>query len=158
MKQPNPSSEFRSVHAARAALKAYVANKRDINIIHTVTNIDRFDVWQCVFEKEPVAYRELQIKEFYDMALKYDDTPIKMTATLFVTMLSKLIEFKLPLSLEDGIQVVVDALGENSIPHLLKQAKWLHSIREGIVSKYNRPDTEWLGQTKQLVVALEKVA
>ena len=158
MKQPEENSEFRSVHAARAILKAYIANNRNVAIIQAVTNIDRFDVWQCVFEKEPAAYRELQIKELYDMALKWDDISTKMTATLFVTMLSRLVEFKQSLSVEDGIQVVVDSLGKKCIPALLREAKRNQARREEIVKPYYKHDDEWVGYSKKLVAALEKIA
>lgn len=158
MKQPLENSEFRCVHAARSALSTYKASGKNIDIIKAVKIIDRYDVWQCVFEEEKDAYRELQIKELYDNLLKYKYTKklARITSMLYITILLRLVEFKTPLKLEDGVAIVLDGLGEKAIPHLKAEAKRNYEQRIEIIKPYFKHDVEWVAQSKKLIDVLDK--
>lgn len=158
MKQPKENSEFRAVRAARECLTKYIESGRDVAVIKATNNIDRFDVWQCVFEKEPLGYRELQIKELYQTCLKdRGDLAVELVASLYITILTQFVEFKTPLSLSDGIKVMVDSLGEESIDALIEEAKVFLDRRVEISSKYTLKDNEWVDYSKKVYNALKKL-
>lgn len=154
MNQPQENSEFRNVHSAKAVLAAYIASEKDLNIIRSVKTIGRMDVWQCAFSEEKEAYRELQIKEFYQSALDNKDS--KCAATLLVVLLNQIVEWKTPLSIEDAIKIILDVMGPDYRPKLLTEAKHHHETRIEIVKPYVKHDDEWVNYSKIVVDAIEQ--
>ena len=164
MKSKGESKEFRSVRAARAALEAYVASGRDLSVLRVIPTgpIDRYDVWQCVFENEREAYAVLEDKEAHLQFLKdFMADPSEgvrsSVGVLAITILTQKVEFKTPLPLKDLLAIIVDCLGEDFIPILKAEAAHSLETRIKICEPYAKADSEWVGyarQVKELVDAL----
>lgn len=164
------SSESRVVHAANDALKAYLHSNKNINIIKDIPiqHIKRYDVWQCVFEKELEAFKELQIKEWYYMFLDYksilSDTELtdkqlkslkSIIATTAISLLVQAVEFKLPLKIKDSISIIVDCLGDDFLPILTSEAEHYFQRRKDIVKPYFKHDNEWVGYSITVLEAVK---
>jgi hypothetical protein len=162
MIQPRENSEFRDVHAAREALARYIDSGRDISTIKALTNVCRYDVWQCVFEKEPEARRELQIKELTEECLQYCkdiyevDGPCGIIATIFITHLTQIVEWNTPLKIQDAIKIILDTMGDEYIVALRKEAEISYERRVSIVKPYYQRDNEWVDYSKQVLDILNK--
>lgn len=154
MTSKEANKEFRNVHAANEALKKYIESGRHIANIRSISNIDRYDVWQCVFEKEPKAYRELQIKELYNIVLKWENVSPATTSMFLITLLTQLTEFKSPLSLKDAVKIIVDAFGEDCLVVLKNEAIRSVKRRQEIIKPYFKKDNEWVNNSKKVVRAL----
>lgn len=157
------SSESRTVHAARAALATYLASDKNIDVIRNIpiSHITRYDVWQCVFAKEKEAYKELQRKEWYSIFTKYNVEENKMlkesVGTLAVIYLEKLTEFKSPLSIKEGIALILDCFGNDFLPILINEANISLQRRIEIVKPYFKEDGEWIGYSKSVLNALKRL-
>lgn len=158
------SSEFRSVHAARECLEVYNASGKNLDVLRNIKldHIKRYDVWMCVFEKESKAYAVLQEKEIYNMLMEYhgvDTVPDKLTATLCVCILDKMIEFKSPLSVERALKAMLDIMGDEFLPVLEAEVQKSIDRRREIISRYTKKDNEWVGymiKLQEIILAYSK--
>jgi len=153
------SSEFRSVHAAKEALAQYKASGNSILVIRNIPlkAIKRYDVWQCVFEKEPAALKELYIKEYYDFLseTKNEGEVGKITSHICLKFIMNSIEFSVPISSTETICLILDVLGLDFLKYLRETAKWSYDTRMEIVKPYFKPDNEWVAQAKKALDILE---
>lgn len=149
------STEFRNLNQARFYLKLYIDNNRNLKIIKGIplSEINRFDVWACVFEKEPEAFREIYIKEYYDIFLKYQDSNIKnkCVSMLAGTMLMNIVEWNIPFTIDDAIQILIDCYGKEILEDVKSEVENIKKIREDIVKSYKNPDTEWINKPQLLI-------
>jgi hypothetical protein len=138
----------------------YIDAGRDIQVIRSlpIAKIGRFDVWQCVFEKEPEALRELFLKEDYDFCSERPSVEMRNTHLLIVVIrLLQTFEWKLPVTIDDRIQVVVDFYGNECLDVLIDISNKMLRDRKQIVSAYTKPDLEWVNQTQVLVDTLSEI-
>lgn len=130
-------SEFHSVHSAKEALELY-KKTNDLKIIESipVNSIDRYDVWQCVFEKEEPAYRLLQIKEFTRL---FAEQPWnKLQAILMISILQRIQEREQPfgLSLKETLELFLSFFSSDILKDLSVRAEWFIKTRKNIVKPY----------------------
>ncbi len=156
------SSEFRSVHAAREALSLFVEKNRDINFLNSIpiNSIERYDVWLCVFENEPIGFKILQTKELYNMFMKYVDLECPdMTASLCVIIFDRIVESEkqIGLSLREAVDIIIDIFGMKFLSYLKKEAKVSYERRLEIVKPYYEPDCEWVGYAKKVMDVLNEI-
>ena len=168
-KQPKENSEFRNVHAAKALLEAYISSGYNLELIRqfNFSEIQRYDVWQCVFEKEKKAFKILQEKELYNLLLKYpeiikeegksQDLLWQMASTLCVIHLERSVEWESPLGVDEALQIMVDIFGDKFLPILLDEANVSLARRLKIIAPYFKKDDEWVGYSVKTVKAIEKL-
>lgn len=153
------SKEFRNVHSAKFCLNVYIERGRDLQVIRNIpiADIGRFDVWQCVFEKEPEAYRELCIKEWYNDYLKSsdDDNVNKIRLEFSVYRLIQLEEWNTSFTVQDAIKIIFDCCGTECLPFLIEKAEKCVESRKDIVKPYYKPDNEWVGYAERVVNKLK---
>lgn len=153
------SKEFRNVHSARAYLKIYVDSGRNLETIRDIpiNEIERFDVWQCIFEKEPEAYRELCIKEWYYTFLHTpeDESVKELKLLLIVSRLIRCEEWNTPFTTQDGIDIILDCYGTDYLPLLIEKVKESADLRKEIVKPYFKPDHEWVGYADRVLEKLK---
>ncbi len=154
------SNEFRSVHAAREVLAQYIASGRDLKLVREVKVGERFDVWQAVFEKEPAAIRELQIREFYDDCLrikKSSGETLKCYLTFIIARLNQYVEWDCPMKIGDAVQIILDIFDKNEIMLLQQEAETHLERRKEIVKPYFKKDDEWVKFSQTVVNHLNKI-
>ena len=156
------SSDSREVHAATKMLAVY-KKTGDIQVIKNIDfkNIKRYDVWRCVFEKEMEAYQVLQEKEMYSQLMPYRDAgneiSQQMLAQFCISILTNIVEFKSPMSLDDGIHIILDILGESFTDVLIDCAKENLNRRIEIVKPYSNCDDDWVKESEKVLKAIEKI-
>jgi hypothetical protein len=156
------SDEFRGVHAATELLAQY-KEAGDLELVkaYPINRIKRFDVWKCVFEEEPEAYRELEIKEMYALFRKdcYHSEDSKtseicrrMSMTLVITFIDRKIEYPqyAYLSIEDLLRIVIHVCGIEILNDLTEEAKRNVEMREEIVSSYLKKDKQWVKYARDM--------
>ena len=162
------SDEFRGIHQASQLLAQY-KKSRDLELIRSVpiSDIKRFDVWQSVFEEEPEAFRELEIKKMYETFGRNhyhgDDESTRkicrrMAMTLAVTFIDRKIEYPkhAHLSIEDLLRIVVDVFGVEILDDLRTEAKEHVAQREEIIKPYFEKDNTWVQYAKDGMAKIEK--
>jgi len=154
------SKEFRNVHSAKFYLNIYVERGRDLRVIRNIPidEIGRFDVWQCVFEKEPEAYRELCVKEWYNDNLKSSDNDDvnKFRLEFSVYRLIQLEEWNTSFTVQDAIKIIFDCYGTECLPFLIEKAEKCVESRKEIVKPYYKPDNEWVGFAERVLEKLKQ--
>ena len=144
------NSECRPVHAARELLEMYVSSGRRLELIKSTKITGDYGVWQCVFENEPEAYRELLIKELQEYLSSFlsdNWCSEKTRAMCLVNRLTQSVEFNSPLTLNDCIKLMIDTLGKGIVPSLKIAAEEAVIRRQKIVSQYTNKDTDWVGHS-----------
>ena len=162
------SDEFRGNHQAEQLLAQY-QKSRDLELIKSVpiSDIKRFDVWKCVFEEEPEAFRELEVKEMYEIfgRIHYhgdDETTRKICQRMAMTLVVTFIDRKIEnpqyayLSIEDLLRIVIDVFGVDILDDLTKEAEEHVAQRQEIIKPYFEKDNDWVQYAKDGMAEIEK--
>jgi hypothetical protein len=150
--------EFRNVHSAQHYLQVYIDSGRDINIIRSIppSEINCFDVWQCVFEEEKEAYRVLSKKEFYYSLRELDQDPERAKLMIVGIRLLQLEEWNTSFTVDDAIQITIDCFGENIVSPLINYVSKLADQRQKIIEAYKEKDEEWVSYAQNVINKLKK--
>ena len=156
------SAEFRNVHEAREALEIYKKSGCDLQVIRSIPldKIKRYDVWQCVFEKELLALRELQIKDLMSQLMQNHYFAPEMQgcrATLAIILITQHVEWKSPLSCEDAIKTALDCAGDGFLSHMINAAEESVERRERINAGHGLTDSQWVGYSRTVLKTLKEL-
>jgi archaeosine-15-forming tRNA-guanine transglycosylase len=125
-----------------------------------MSQIGRFDVWQSVFGKEPEAYRELCIKEWYNTFFEAkkdtNDELLILKYEMGVMRLIQLEEWNTPFTVDDGIKIIIDCFGKDVLPKIIIEAEKNVKQREEIVKPYVKQDDQWVGYAKNVLNKLKQ--
>jgi hypothetical protein len=152
--------EFRNVHSARAYLKVYVDSGRNLEVIREIplNEIERFDVWQCIFDSEPEAYKELCIKQWYDTYIdtSENDSQKEFNLERIARRIVQIEEWNTAFTMQDAINIVLDCYGMECLPCLIDKTQKVVDIRKDIVKPYAKPDHEWVGIAERVLEKLKQ--
>lgn len=154
----NENSEYRNVHIAKHYLQLYLNSGKNLDAIRQIplSEIDRSDVWQCVFESEPEAYRDLCKKTFYKDILLMSKCANNFIYRSIVMRLIQLEEWNTSFSVNDAIKVTMDCLGIRALPELIKEAYEAAEQRKQIIAPYLKKDTEWVSFAEKVAIKLKE--